>query len=251
MDAQLRTLELLASLLQTCMHRIQRYLGHHGLWRTAHRVVHAACNRLLPCHAFAVMWMPASFDSQCNGSASDRFEIRKLTRQEAFQVSQLPGTGMPENYVHEALDRGDECLGVVIDGDPACVCWYAHRGPVALYRWWNVDFLGEYIYVHGAFTAPGHRGKRLLEHNLHVAVARYALAGATDMFALVESSNYASLNGFRRAGYVRRGTIRVAKIKGRFLVRHDSACLDARVFVTPIPKLKTVDRSRETLTPAA
>lgn len=250
-DAQLRTLELLASLPQTCMHRILRYLGHHGLWRTAHRVVHAACNSALPYHAFAVMWMPASFVSEPNDSASQRLQIRKLSREEAFQVSRLPGTGMPEIYVHHALDRGDECLGVIIDGKPACVCWFAHRPPVALYHWWNVEFLDEYVYVHGAYTAPAYRGKRLLEHNLHAAVARYSASGAAGMFALVESSNYASLNAFRRAGYIQRGTIRVAKIKGRFLVRHDSACLDARVFVTPIPKLKTVDRSRETLTPAA
>ncbi|MGH9735659.1 MAG: GNAT family N-acetyltransferase [Candidatus Acidiferrales bacterium] len=233
------------------MRRILRYLGRHGLWRTTHRVVHAACNRALPYHAFAVMWMPASFEPEARESVPERFQISKLTREEAFDVSRLPGTDMPEMYVHDALDRGDECLGVVIDDEPACVCWFARRGPVALYRWWNVEFLGEYVYVHGAFTVPGHRGKRLLEQNLRAAVARYAVSGVTDMFALVESSNYASLNAFRRAGYVQRAKVRTAKIKGRFVVRHDSECLNAHVFVTPRPSLKTAGPSRETLTPAA
>lgn len=233
------------------MQRILRYLKHHGIFRTAHRTVHAACNRAFPYHAFAVMWMPASFASEPEGSVSERLEIRQLSREEAFEVSRLPGTGMPDMYVHDALDRGDECFGVLIDGKPACVCWFARRGPVALYHWWNVDFLGDYIYVHGAYTAPAHRGKRLLEHNLHAAIQRYSETGSTGMFALVESSNYASLNGFGRAGYTHRGTIRTAKIKGRFLVRHDSECLDARVFVAPRPSLKTVRRPPESLTHAA
>lgn len=233
------------------MRRILEYFKHHGLWRTTHRVVHSACNRALRYNTFVVMWMPALFTPEPMDFASERLEIRKLGREEAFEVSRLPGSGMPEMYVEEALARGDECFGVTIEEKPVCVCWFARRGPVRIYGWWNVEFFGVYVYVHGVYTSPAYRGRRLVERNLHAAVRRYAEARATDMFALVESSNYASLNAFRRAGYTRRATIRTAKIGGRFFTRHDSECASAQVFVTPRPNLKATEASSESVTHAA
>jgi len=233
------------------MNRILLYFGHHGIWRTGHRVIHAACNRAFPYHTFAVMWMPALFIPGPTNSASGRFQIRRLSPDEAFNVSRLPGTGMPERYVEDALARGDECLGVMIHDEPACVSWYARRMPVALYRWWNVEFPSDYVYVHGAYTSPAHRGKRLLEQNLHAAVTLYASAGATDLFALVESSNYASLNAFRRAGYAHRATIRTAKVGGRFFARHDAESLNARVSVTPRANPEAAKPSGESVRDAA
>lgn len=233
------------------MRRILEYFKHHGLWRTTHRVVHSACNRAFRYNTFVVMWMPTSFTPEPIDLTSERLEIRKLGREEAFAVSRLPGSGMPEAYVEEALARGDECFGVTIEEEPVCVSWFARRGPVTIYRWWNVEFFGDYVYVHAVYTSPAYRGRRLAEKNLHAAVKRYALAGATGMFALVESSNYASLNAFRRAGYTPRATIRTAQIGGRLLVRHDSECVSAQVFVRPRPDLKVTEASSESITHAA
>lgn len=233
------------------MRRILDYFKHHGLLRTIHRVVHSACNRVLRYNTLVVMWMPLSFIPEPTEFGSDRVQIRKLGREEAFEVSRLPGSGMPEMYVEEALARGDECFGVTIEEKPVCVCWFARRGHVRLYGWWNVEFFRDYVYVHGVYTSPAYRGRRLVEQNLHAAVRRYTLAGATGMFALVESSNYASLNAFRRAGYIKRATIRTAKVRARFFVHHDSECASARVFVTPRPNLKPTEASRESVTHAA
>lgn len=185
-----------------------------------------------------------------NEFPSNRFKIRPLRTDEAIRFSDVPGSGMQGGYAQNALARGDECSGVLIDGEPVSVCWYARRGPVPLYKWWNVEFFGDYVYVHGVFTLPAHRGKRMVERNLHAAAARYGAAGATGMFALVESSNYASLNAFRKAGYAERATIRTAKIGARLFIRHDSECRLARVFVAPRPDVRA-EQSQESITHAA
>jgi GNAT superfamily N-acetyltransferase len=218
--------------VQVRVDRILQDVGRHGIARTLYRAVSRASTRLVPYHRFDAMRVSASSSRDCSGTAIGAFEIRSLSRQEMLDLSCLDGVGMQRPYVEQAAQRDDDWLAVMIKGEAACVCWYAPTSPVTLYRLWNVNFGGGCVYVHGAYTLPAHRGKRLLERNLRAALARCARSGATALIAMVEFSNYPSLNAFRRAGYARIGTVRAARIGRGFFVRNNSACLNAGISLT-------------------
>lgn len=219
-----------AAALRMCgMNRRLQYLGRHGIAPTLNRAAHKLRNRLFQYDTLDIMWISTKDACVCPEPTPAAYEIRTLHRDEMLNLPCLTPAGMQSPYIEQALGRNDECLAVMVAGEPACVCWYARRGPVVLYRLWKVDFPDGCIYVHAAYTAPAHRGKRLLELNLASALARYAGSGATALFGMVESSNYPSLKAFRRAGYAHRGTVHAAAVGRRTFIHHSAECTNSRI----------------------
>lgn len=234
------------------MARLLRYLGRHGVAPTLNRAAHRLRNRLFQYDTLNVMWTSTTnYARERSKHAPDGYEIRALQRGEMLSLSCLTPAGMQSPYIEQALARNDECLAVIVAGEPACVCWYARSGPVVLYRLWNVDFPDGCIYVHAAYTLPAHRGKRLLEHNLHAALARYAGSGATALFGMVESSNYPSLKAFRRAGYAHHGTIHAAAIRGRAFIHHSSECTRLGIGLTVCSAQQSGSHEQKSISHAA
>lgn len=233
------------------MARLLKYLGRHGIAPTLNRAAHKLRNRLFQYDTLDVMWTSTK-DAHSNADlAPVAYQIRTLQRDEMLRLPCLTSAGMQSPYIEQALDRNDECLAVMVAGEPACVCWYARSGPVVLYRLWNIDFPDGCIYVHAAYTAPAHRGKRLLEQNLHAALARYAGSGATALFGMVESSNYPSLKAFRRAGYAHHGTVHAAAIAGRVFIRHSSECTRLGIVLTVRPDQQSANHNQKSISHAA
>ena len=241
----------LVSLRTQNMARLLKYLGRHGVAPTLNRAAHKLRNRLFQYDTLDVMWTSTK-DAHSNAElAPVAYQIRTLQRDEMLRLPCLTSAGMQSPYIEQALARNDECLAVMVAGEPACVCWYARSGSVVLYRLWNIDFPDGCIYVHAAYTAPAHRGKRLLEQNLHAALARYAGSGATALFGMVESSNYPSLKAFRRAGYAHNGTVHAAAIGGRTIIRHSSECARLGIVLTVRPDQQSANHNQKSISHAA
>jgi hypothetical protein len=183
---------------------------------------------------FHVMWMYGMSQSPPKGFEAGSRHIRELSKEEIFDLGHTPRSGMDETYA-EAVERGDRCLVLTEAGLPVCLCWYARTGPVPLRRLWDVTFADDCVYVHGAFTHPLHRGKRLLESNLHAASNRFSDGGRRRMVALVESHNDASLRAFSRSGYCHEGTIRTIRIGAESFIRHSANCQALGVRIAPRP----------------
>lgn len=233
------------------MGRLFQYVGRHGIGPTLNHAAHKLRNRLFQFDTFDVMLTSTKFAHECSRLAPDVYETRVLQPAEMLNLSCLSSAGMQSPYIEQALERNDECLAVIVDGEPACVCWYARTSPVVLYRLWHVEFPDSYVYVHAAYTAPRYRGKRLLEQNLRSALVRYADSGATVLFGMVESSNYPSLKAFRKAGYAHSGTVHAAAIGRRIFLHHSSGCTRSRVLMTAHPNQHGAGQAQKSVRHAA
>lgn len=145
----------------------------------------------------------------------DEARIRELARD--------PAHGMDEEFVDAVLARGDRCYAI-FDGDRlANYCWYA-RGTTPLEDDLVLHFDTRYVYVYKCWTMPEYRGRRLHGIGMSMALRELAEDGCRGILAWVESTNYRSLSSGARMGHKEFGTIRYARLGGRYLIWEDRGC---------------------------
>jgi hypothetical protein len=145
-----------------------------------------------------------------------RFDCRFLGREEVLRFAADSRCEMSAEFVQDALDRGDECFGV-LDGDVlASYGWYSN-GPSRITERSDelvLRFDPRYLYMYKGYTLPAYRGERL--HGLGMALAlREALArGRLGLVSYIESNNFRSLRSSYRIGYRRFGSVVVGRLLG-------------------------------------
>jgi len=135
-----------------------------------------------------------------------------------------PENGMPEDFLAEALSKGDECFGF-LDGERlAAYGWYSSRptriDPPDL----RLRFGYEYVYMYNGYTHPLCRGQRLHAIGMTMALREYLRRGRKGLVSYVESNNFDSLKSCRRMGYDEFGSIYVVRISGRYRAFSSAGC---------------------------
>jgi hypothetical protein len=190
------------------------YLRHLGVRRTALRGAYVLTNRLVPLSVFQCVRLDTEHVNAALAESHDDFEGRFLDPASlARMADDLDAVG--RRIVREAIERGDACYAVFDGGRLANVGFYASR-PTPLVNDLMVHFDPRHRYMHGAFTPPGYRGRRL--HALGILSAARALFadGVPALVGVYERTNYRSMNSALRMGWRRCGTIyRVGAHVGR------------------------------------
>jgi len=153
-----------------------------------------------------------------------------------------PANDIPENFLEEALAKGDECFGLLAGDTLAAYGWYS-RGPTRIDPPGLVFHPGDgHVYMYKGFTHPAHRGRRLHAIGMTLALQDYLARGFKGLVSYVESNNFSSLNSVLRMGYEIFGTIYVLRPFGGYVAYASAGCRARGVRVAParpgaIPRL--------------
>lgn len=151
------------------------------------------------------------------------------------ECSKDPETGISEEFLDEALGKGDECYGIV-DGDGKLVsyAWYARTptrfDPPDL----MLHFSNRLVYIYKGYTNVRHRGQRLLPIVTARALDHYLKLGYKGLISCIASNNFSSLKVAYRMGSFEFGTIHVVKIFGRYFTHASDGCRSRDFCIVPI-----------------
>ena len=161
----------------------------------------------------------------------NEYEYSFLDPDILFDLAKNEGNDLPLNFVQEAVEKGDECYGI-LDGDSlASYGWYSNKptlvtfGPAENDReslW--LHYAGDYIYMYNGYTHKNYRGQRLHAIGMTRALKGYLSRGFKGIVSYVESNNFASLNSCYRMGYKDLGEIYILRIFGKYLLFHSKSC---------------------------
>lgn len=168
--------------------------------------------------AYALVWLSVDRLRISLDLPSDT-EFRFLTVSEIEAFAEEPANGFVASHVDRARHGTDLCFAGLVDGRLASYGWYALDGGSSV---------GDHgllmrgpanaAYMHGGFTHPDFRGRRL--HGIGMGRALKALSdrGIEALVSDVDWANHASLKSCDRLGYQRLGTLFSFGVGNRRLV---------------------------------
>jgi hypothetical protein len=130
---------------------------------------------------------------------------------------------LPEEFLQEALDAGDECRCVMDGNTLASYGWYS-KSPTVVDEDLRLHFDPSYVYMYKGFTSKSYRGQRLHAIGMMLALNEYRNQGFKGLVAYVESNNFDSLKSCYRMGYKTCGRIRVLRLANRYFIHSGSGC---------------------------
>ena len=138
-------------------------------------------------------------------------------------------------FLRQALERGDECYGI-LDGDLlASYGWYSTM-PTRIYPPDLVlHFSPEYVYMYKGFTHPAYRGQRLHAIGMTKALQGYLARHFKGLVSYVESTNFASLKSIYRMGYTDIGKIYMVELFHHYWLYEGAGCKPYRFYLEPAP----------------
>lgn len=154
----------------------------------------------------------------------ENYRSRFLDRQMLARFAADPENDLSQNFVDDALAKGDECYGILNGETLAAYSWYSNSPTAIDPPELRLYFDPRYIYMYKGFTHASHRGRRLHALGMTRALQAYLQRGYKGMLAYVEWNNFASLRSCYRMGYSDFGTITVMRVFGRFLARSSPGC---------------------------
>jgi hypothetical protein len=140
------------------------------------------------------------------------------------QFSADPKNELPEKFLDDALEKGDECYAFVAGSDLAAYGWYSRKPTSLDLPGLELSFSDRYVYMYKGFTAHSHRGQRLHAVGMTRALQAYLGRGYRGIVSYVEWNNFSSLKSCYRMGYCDFGNIVVAGAGGHYAIRHGAGC---------------------------
>ena len=212
---------------------IKRHIRAHGVLATCHSAAYKLANRLFPYMTMKCVWI-TSDDLKRQSSLENSFgySARFLEPRELAGFLSRSEYGISEVFLRSALEKGDECYGILDGDDLACFGWYSQK-PTAINDDLTLHFDPAYVYMYFGFTHPNYRGKRLHALDMALALQEFTGRGCKGMVSYVESINYASLKSCYRMGYKNFGVIRTLKLFGRYWILHSSGCRQFQFCLVP------------------
>lgn len=207
----------------------KRKIRRHGLAATAYeaavRALGAVADFRILRGVFVERPDPAFLECRYEAKLLDEAMLRAFARDPASELSQ--------EFLDEALARGDQCYGIV-DGDRlAAYGWYAF-GPTPIGLPGVVlRFRPGYVYMYKGFTHEAYRGQRLHAIGMTRALAHYVGRGYRGIVSYVEATNFDSLKSCFRMGYAAFGSVYLVRAFGRYRGIATPGCVQYEFRVEP------------------
>jgi hypothetical protein len=219
---------------QDRLHQAFDTLRRHGAARALHDWALKAVNSVVVLKILRGVWIERAdpIFLQC----PERYSRGFLPAEAIRKFARAPENGLSEDFVEEALSKGDECFGICDGGTLASYGWYSTTptriDPPDLF----LRFSGDYIYMYKGFTHPRYRGQRLHAIGMTLALQHYLSAGSRGLVSYIESNNFDSLKSTFRMGYMEFGSVYVLKIFGRCLSYRSRRCKRFDFGIEPLPE---------------
>ena len=143
-----------------------------------------------------------------------------------------PGSQMSQDFVDEALSKGDQCYGLLHGTALAAYGWYSKK-PTTTGQDMRVHFSDDYVYMFKGFTHPEHRGKRLHAIGMTLALQFHLSRGCNGLVSTIASENADSLKSSFRMGYVQFGSIYILRLFARSIAIPTWGCAAYRFSLRP------------------
>ena len=197
-----------------------KQLSYHERWGLAaalHAVVFSHLRWWFGLRIYGIYTRPLDMSADAEPAMAG-FSFRRFQGADVealIACAKRPGLDMREEFVREALDKGDVCDAVLFGDEVVAYNWSAFT-PTHDVEGVFVGFGENYRYGYKAFTLPDYRGLHLLRIFRHVR-DRYCMVtrGCTHAISYVALDNRSSIHymlsiGNRRigiAGFLKRGPI--------------------------------------------
>ena len=133
----------------------------------------------------------------------------------AAEVARMAASGLLQADTPAVLAAGDACLLQFVDGQLAGWAWLSTRERVELLPGLFLRLPADAGYVYRTWTVPEQRGRGLQPRRTLALAEECRRRGRTRLVCFVESTNFASLKGIAKAGYVRVATLHWTSSPGR------------------------------------
>lgn len=163
-----------------------------GWRRTAISAVLQRAEQYLGIHVWAIFSRPAyeAFDLT---PEQQRFEYRRLSREDCLAAAQTPGLALSEDFVSAAWARGDECFGAFDDGRLIAYLWRStDTAPLFDDLWLQLRGSPKF-YGYKTLVLPEYRGVRLFQVLRGLFDAEYVERGLTRSVGYVAMRNLPSM----------------------------------------------------------
>lgn len=152
------------------------------------------------------------------------YEARILGEAELRRFAQDPANELSDEFLDEALARGDQCYAIVHGDRLAAYGWYAF-GPTPIgLPGLLLHYRTDCVYMYKGFTHNEHRGKRLHAIGMTRALQHYLSKGYEGIVSYVESINFDSLKSCFRMGYFVFGSVYIVNALGRYFSYSTPGC---------------------------
>lgn len=152
-----------------------------------------------------------------------RYTCRFLTADELKKYAQNTESQICNDFLDEALPKGDFCYAI-LEGDAlASYGWYSDK-PTHISGNLKLTFDPSWIYMYKGYTLPAYRGQRLHAIGMARSLEAFVQRGYKGIISYVETNNFPSLRSCDRMGYKNFGQIKVIKTMGGYKITPDPSC---------------------------
>jgi hypothetical protein len=207
------------------------YVARMGVLPALHVGVHKSVNQLLDFTVLKGMTLRLADIASPYLNARIRYDCGFLDESALYRLSLDWDHEMSIEFIEQALERGDQCYGIVDDGKLASYGWYAHQ-PTAINDDLVLSFDSDYVYMYKAFTHPDYRGQRLAGIGMAKAVEAFTRQGKKGIIAQVESHDHLTLHSCDRLGCQTFGSILILGHGGHYVTYRSPRCKQYHFEVT-------------------
>ena len=201
---------------------LRRKLHSHGFWNTVFAFSLKALNRVFVLKILRGVCVEQADASFLN--VPQNYQADFLAADELRSYACDPQTEISDEFLDQALTRGDQCYAIRDAGTLAAYGWYSGGStPIGLGDL-VLNFSRHYVYMYKGFTDTRYRGQRLHAIGMTRALARYLSGGYNGLVSYVEAHNFDSLKSCFRMGYRVFGSIYVVRIFGRYHAFSSPGC---------------------------
>ncbi|KAA3618664.1 MAG: hypothetical protein DWQ05_06800 [Calditrichaeota bacterium] len=129
-----------------------------------------------------------------------QYQDKFLSSDEVDKYVHIETTRLPDYVAEDGINKKDECLGLLDNGNLINYCWYSDL-PTRLCANLEIHFSADYKYAYRSFTIVPFRGQRLQGLNLYRALKYYQKKGYKGVVAYVDSNNFNSLRSLNHLGF--------------------------------------------------
>jgi hypothetical protein len=205
-------------------HIIRQDVKNFGVLRALNDITHRAINRFLFFKVLRCMIID-SVDPHYLGS-NNGYQYKFLGEGALLACAENKEYELSEEFVRTALEKGDECYGILDGPTLASYGWYSSMptevafGPTKNGKeGLRLHFSGKYVYMYS-----GYRGQRLHAIGMTRALEEYLGKGFKGLVSFVESNNYSSLKSVYRMGYKDFGKVYILRIFGKHIIHSSKGC---------------------------
>jgi hypothetical protein len=153
-----------------------------------------------------------------------QYAARFLSPASIREFAKDPDCDMTQEFVAEAVAKGDECLGILDGPTLAAYSWYSSKPTRTIPQELFIHIDSRYIYMYKGYTRERYRGQRLHAIGKTLALQMYMARGLRGMISLVEFRNSDSLRSAKRMGARDVGSFYILGVFGHFLIYRTRGC---------------------------